>query len=113
MSSFFHSRGGHIEAARASGDARRSRTDFQEMEARLDKAMLACEAMWTIMRDKFGLDDAQLGERINDIDLSDGKLDGKVRKPVVACPKCGRKIAKRFPNCMYCGQPILHDPFVA
>lgn len=104
--------GGHAEAARATGDARRARTDVNDLEARLDKALLACEAMWTIMRDKFGLDDAQLVERINDIDLSDGELDGKVRKPVVACPKCGRKISQRFPTCMYCGQPIVHDPFV-
>ena len=111
MSSFFHHRGAHMEAAHAKGDARRTRTDFQEMEARLDKAMLACEAMWTIMRDKFGLDDAQLAERINDIDLSDGKLDGKVRKPAVACPKCGRNNAQRFARCMYCGQALSGDPF--
>lgn len=109
---FSHMYGGQAEAARATGDARRAQTDVSILEARLDKAMLACEAMWTIMRDKFGLDDVQLIERINDIDLSDGKLDGKVRKPVVACPKCGRKISQRFPACMYCGQPILHDPFV-
>ncbi len=103
---------GQAEAARATGDARRARTDVDALEARLDKALLACEAMWTIMRDKFGLDDAQLVERINDIDLSDGELDGKTRKPAVACPKCGRKISQRFPKCMYCGQPIVHDPFV-
>jgi len=104
--------GGQAEAARATGDARRARTEVQELEARLDKALLASEAMWTIMRDKLGLDDVQLVERINDIDLSDGKLDGKVRKPVVTCPKCRRKISLRFPQCMYCGQPIVHDPFV-
>ena len=96
--------GGHAEAARATGDARRARTDVQELEARLDKALLASEAMWTIMRDKLGLDDVQLVERINDIDLSDGKLDGKVRKTAVTCPKCGRTIAPRFAKCMYCGQ---------
>ena len=111
MSFFYHSRGGHVEAAEAKGDARRSRTDFQEMEARLDKAMLACEAMWTFMRDKFGLNDEQLAERINDIDLSDGQLDGKVRKPAVTCPKCGRNSAQRFAKCMYCGQALTGDPF--
>ena len=48
---------------------------------------------------------------VNDIDLSDGKLDGKVRKTAVSCPKCGRTIARRFQKCIYCGQPVLHDPF--
>ena len=60
---------------------------------------------------KFGVTDIELVERINDIDLSDGRLDGKVRKTTVACPKCNRTISQRFPQCMYCGQPIVHDPF--
>ena len=81
------------------------------MEARLDSALLVCEAMWTLLRDKVGVTDEDLIKRINDLDLSDGKLDGKVRKPPVSCPKCQRTIARRMPKCMYCGQPIMHDPF--
>jgi len=83
----------------------------QAMDDRLDRALLACEAMWTLLRDKLGVTDQELIERINDIDLSDGKLDGKVRKTPVACPKCRRTIAPRFNQCMYCGQPIMQDPF--
>ena len=82
------------------------------LEIRLDRAMLVCEAMWTILRDKLGVTDLELLQRINDLDLSDGQLDGKVRKSAVACPKCGRTIARRLPKCMYCGQAIMHDPFV-
>ncbi len=82
-----------------------------EMAQRLDRTLLACEAMWTIMRDKLDLTDAELITRINDIDLSDGALDGQVRKTAVACPKCGKAISRRVPQCMYCQQPILHDPF--
>ena len=29
----------------------------------------------------------------------------------LACPKCNRTISPRLPKCMYCGQPIVHDPF--
>lgn len=101
----------HTEVAKAGGDARRARTDYQELEARLDKAVLACEAMWTLIREKLDMDDVQLVDRINDIDLSDGMLDGKVRKKAVKCPKCNRNISPRFPKCNYCGQPIVHDPF--
>lgn len=99
-------------AARASGDARAARTDVAEMEMRLERALLACEAMWTLLRDKIGVTDQELIERINDLDLSDGKLDGKIRKTPVSCPSCGRTISRRLPKCMYCGQPIMHDPFV-
>ncbi len=96
----------------ADNAATAARREAHELEARLDRALLACEAMWSILRDKLGVTDVELIERINDIDLSDGKLDGKVRKTAVACPKCNRTISQRFPKCMYCGQPIVHDPFV-
>ena len=99
------------EAAEAKGAARRVGGDVKQLEDRLERTLLACEAMWTLVRDKLGVTDAELAQRINDIDLSDGQLDGKVRKTAVSCPSCGRTIARRFPKCMYCGQVIVHDPF--
>ena len=99
------------EAAQAGGEARRARTGLDELEARLDKTELVCEALWTLMRDKLGIADEQLVNRINDIDLSDGKLDGKVRRSATPCAKCGRNVASRFARCMYCGQPMAKQPF--
>jgi len=83
-----------------------------EAGARIDRMMLACEAMWSFLSEKLSLTDDELVQRMNDLDLSDGKLDGKVRKGAVSCPKCGRTISRRLPKCIYCGQPIVHDPFV-
>lgn len=102
---------GSADAARAGAAASRARHKAESVEARLDRALLACEAMWTILRDKLNVTDLELVQRMNDLDLSDGRLDGKVRKTPVACPKCGKAIARRFPKCMYCGQPVVHDPF--
>ncbi len=99
------------DAAEAKGEARVARRNLAQIETRLDRALLACEAMWTLLRDKLGVTDAELLNRINEIDLSDGRLDGKVRKSAVSCPSCGRTIARRFPKCIYCGQAIMHDPF--
>ncbi len=82
-----------------------------ELSQRLDRAMLACEAMWTILREKLNLTDAELIDRINAVDLSDGKLDGKVRKSAVSCPQCGRTMSAKMSKCMYCGQPVVQDPF--
>ena len=109
--SMTRSHAGTREAAQAEGTARRVKTDVGELESRLERTLLACEAMWTILRDKLGVTDEQLVERINEVDLSDGKLDGKVRKTPVSCPRCGRTISPKFPKCMYCGQAIVHDPF--
>jgi len=83
----------------------------KDLQVQFDRALLACEAMWLLVQDKLGVTDLDLLNRMNDLDLSDGKLDGKVRKSAVACPSCGRTISRRFAQCMYCGQPIMHDPF--
>ena len=100
------------EAGAASRDAAKANTKAAEVEAKCDRALLVCEALWTILRDKLGVPEQELVARVNDIDLSDGRLDGKVKKVnAVSCPSCGRTIARRFPKCIYCGQPVVHDPF--
>ncbi len=99
------------EAAEAKGQARGARTDVGALESRVERMLLTCEAMWTLLRDKLGVTDEELVRRVNDLDLSDGRLDGKVRKAPVACPSCGRAMSKKFPKCMYCGQAVVHDPF--
>jgi len=81
------------------------------LEERLDKLGLICRAMWSFLQDATQLTEEELTKRAEEIDLSDGKLDGKVRKAAVSCPSCGRIISRRFPRCMYCGQAIMHDPF--
>ena len=114
MSMFWavHSVAGAQAAAAAAGQARKAEHKTVELEAKCDRALLVCEALWTILRDKLGVPEEELVQRVNEIDLTDGRLDGKVRKlKAHSCPSCGRTIAKRFPKCIYCGQPVVHDPF--
>ncbi|MCH8346872.1 MAG: hypothetical protein IIC87_08115, partial [Chloroflexi bacterium] len=101
----------HAEAASASAKARSAQTDVKALEDRLDRTLLACEAMWMLLRKKLDITDEELAEQITELDLSDGALDGKVRKTALTCPKCKRKVSPRFDKCMYCETPIQHDPF--
>jgi len=101
-----------VEASEAKAAARAARSGVTSIDDRLERTLLACEAMWSLLREKLGVTDLELLDRINALDLSDGKLDGKVHKPAVTCPKCKRTIARRHPKCMYCGQDVMHDPFV-
>ena len=101
-----------LNAADAVGEARRARSATDSLDARLDRMMLAFETMWTLVREKLQVSEEDFAARMNDLDLSDGTLDGKVRKGAVSCPKCGRTISRRLPKCIYCSQPIVHDPFV-
>jgi len=46
------------------------------------------------------------------IDLRDGRLDGRVATtPPEPCPKCLRIVAKGSVRCMYCGEPLAMNPF--
>jgi hypothetical protein len=99
------------EAQEAKQTARTARDKVADIEARSDKALLVCEALWTILRDKLGVTEEELVNRVNDIDFSDGKLDGKVRRPPLECPKGKRMVASRFMKCTYCGHAIQGTPF--
>jgi hypothetical protein len=83
----------------------------EQMEARLDRALLTMEAMWTLLRDRLGATDQQLLDRVVELDLTDGVLDGKARRPALQCPQCERRIPRRFARCLYCGAEVKHDPF--
>ena len=104
--------GAESAAAGASRKATSAKQEIAGLRARCDKLLMVCEALWTIVRDKHGLTEDDLVNRVNDIDLQDGRLDGRVKKDLSArCPECDRTISQRFPKCIYCGTPIMHNPF--
>jgi len=95
----------------SSAAADRALNRAQSLEARLDRAMLTMEALWSLLRDRVGITEDELRDRIMDIDLTDGALDGKVRRPPRECPACKRKVPHRLNQCMYCGAEAPRDPF--
>ena len=95
----------------SSAAADRALNNAQRLEARLERAMLTMEALWSLLRDRVGITEDELRERILDIDLTDGVLDGKVRRPPRDCPACKRKVPHRLAQCLYCGAEAPRDPF--
>jgi hypothetical protein len=84
----------------------------RQLEGRCDRLALLCEALWTMVRDYGGFTENELLERINLIDLEDGKLDGKKKSSGPAiCPKCAKPVSKRFNKCIYCSTELQRDPF--
>ncbi|MEK6797398.1 MAG: hypothetical protein AABZ12_00375 [Planctomycetota bacterium] len=105
---------GALANAKATGAARNAsaaRSTVVDLENRLNRALMACDAMWSIMREKLGVTDEELLKRIQELDLSDGRLDGKVRRDANPCPGCGRPVSPRIPHCIYCGKPAAQGPF--
>jgi hypothetical protein len=64
-------------------------------------------AMWSILEEKLGVTEAQLAERVREIDMRDGKLDGRYAPEAMECPKCKRTMSVRHNRCMYCGEGAL------
>lgn len=82
------------------------------LDEKVDKLALICRSMWELLRDKYDLSDEILLNKVKEIDLLDGNLDGKVSIPPKACSKCGRPVSKRHARCIYCGaEAALDTPF--
>lgn len=70
----------------------------------LNKLTLVCQAMWSLLEEQTNLTEKDLLDRVTELDLKDGKLDGKYTTPPIDCPKCGAKICKKFNRCLFCGE---------
>lgn len=83
----------------------------EQLEARLDWTLMVCEAMWSLLKEHTALSDERLIDRITELDMADGKLDGKKARPPATCGACRRTVSQRFPKCIYCGAVIERDVF--
>ena len=94
------------------GAADRLREDVQRMRGDIERLLMITEALWGMVKEQHGYADEELFRRITEIDLSDGRADGRVApSPAEMCSACGRKVAKHRPLCLYCGHPLVADPF--
>lgn len=82
------------------------------LEARLDTLELACAGLWELLKSKHGYTDAELAKVIEEVDLRDGKKDGKVSMRQELCPSCGRRLLTRQRHhCAWCGVELAQRPF--
>lgn len=91
-------------AARAQRDARTNETKLDDLEWRVDRLSLACQAMWEYMRENFGVADNDIYEKMLEIDLRDGAEDGRMTARTVECGSCGQSGRSNNIRCLYCGE---------
>jgi len=88
------------------------KAEIEALRFDVERLLLITEALWSIAKEKLECSDADLIRRIADIDLEDGKLDGrKAKSPPRPCPHCQKILAKHRPRCLFCGKPIEMEPF--
>ena len=76
---------------------------LRQLNERIDKLVLICRASFELLQEASGVTDQQLAERITEIDLRDGRADGKMTPQQTRCPKCGAGICAKFNRCLFCG----------
>lgn len=102
----------NANASDARSDAAAARMDVDLLRSDVERLLMITEALWLILKEQHGFNDSELVKRIMEIDMRDGKLDGRVAPTQPQkCPKCGRTLFKHRPQCIYCGEYVVMNPF--
>jgi len=89
-------------AERAADKTAQVQSHIQDLERRLDRLTLASQAMWELLRSMGHITDSHLMAKMEEVDLRDGRQDGKITPVVKVCPKCHRNSHSRRLHCVYC-----------
>lgn len=103
--------GASADAQRAATQAREAEQRVKALEESLAKTLLICETLWEILRERSGLADEDLYQKLREIDLRDGILDGKNQAKPTECPSCQRRLSNRHARCLYCGHTFEKSTF--
>ena len=105
--------GAKSDAADAKLRAETANREVQHIEhtlvEKVNKLTLICQAMWELMRDQSGLTEQMLLEKVKEIDLRDGKLDGRLAPAAKKCPSCHHELSSRHTTCLYCGTLLVSE----
>ena len=108
----FNNRPVQVFNSNPSGSIAGTKSDVRELQAQVNKLELVVEALWRQLKQHTELTEEDLIETISQIDLQDGKYDGKkAGKSFRECPACQRRINKSHTKCFYCGEVLLTQPF--
>ena len=78
--------------------------DIRELTQRHEQLKLVTMAMWTLLKEHCGLTESDLRKYIEQVDMMDGKLDGRINtKEQCKCSGCQRTLLTTALACPYCG----------
>ena len=92
--------------ARAEAKAANVGDQIRVMQGNIDRLSLLCQAMWELVSEKTNLTGQDIEQRVMEIDLRDGTLDGKMGRSEHKCPQCNRNLHRRHDKCLYCGHEV-------
>ena len=99
-------------ALAAQSTAREAKANVDNLRHDIDRLLMITEALWTLMKQEHGYTDDVLTKLIEEIDRRKVIVDGMaVKDPPQTCPNCGKINSAKRLFCIYCGKPILTNPF--
>jgi hypothetical protein len=93
-------------AQSAAGRADRALDQVTQLERRVDRLTLACQALYELLCESGACAESRLVDKMQEIDLRDGRADGKISRTPVTCPRCSRLSNSKRLVCVYCGSPL-------
>ncbi len=98
------------KATGAQDEVIRLRNEVENLRRQTDSLMLTVQALWELLRNEARLSDAELVEKVQEVDLRDGEADGRITASVVGCTACGRRSRSTRRQCVYCGDLLPTPP---
>jgi hypothetical protein len=92
----------------AVADGSRHTSRIEDLNERVDKLLMIVRAMWSLMEEQ-GMTPEQLKAKIEEIDSTDGEVDGRVRPELAHCRNCDSKVAPGLRACQLCGTEVRPD----
>lgn len=92
--------------------AGRLQGEVVRLEAKIDKLALVSQALWELIRENTKLSDGDIERKIEEIDIRDGRKDGRMSGKPASCPKCNRPAHTRNRVCPFCGTALNRENVV-
>ncbi len=102
-----------IDSQQARNMAQESGLSAEKANRNIERLYMVVQAMWELLAEKTGLTHADLDAKVKEIDLRDGRLDGKDSTQTIpcVCKQCGRTILSGLTSCTWCGAIIDDNAF--
>lgn len=95
------------DASTAQASAREAMAETEFLRHDVNRLLLITEALWTLLKKERGYSEDVLADLVKEIDMRDGRLDGKTAKAVpLPCPNCGKINSSKRSMCIYCGNQL-------
>ena len=102
-------RAANARSSSAGHRASQAQDRLKDLDKRLDHLTLYCQAMWELIRENTRLEEDDIVKKANEIDMRDGKADGKIQAALLVCSVCHRNNNSQKKKCMYCNAELQRD----